>query len=1152
MNQTTVEMPLPTVDAASVLGRDQDKNKIITKLIESKDQQEIEIVSVIGLGGSGKTTLAKLVFNDGDIIEKYFEVRLWVQVAKEFVVTRLFEKLFEAVTKEKSARHTFEHMREKISKEVNDKRVLLILDDVWTEERIQWEQFRREFMVHLKNGKHGSRILLTTRSKRVAEAAESTSLFDLPFLSLDDSWQLFDRTFRGVKRLGSEFEQVGKEIVKKCGGVPLAIIVVAGVLRDKELIGEWKAMRDNNILDVKGEESISACLKLSYFHLPSHLKQCFTLCSLYPKGNWVSKDQLIDQWIAHDMIDLAPGVEYLEHIGHKYFNSLVQMSFLQDVDVDRYGMVICRMHDLVHDLARFILHEEISIIVPEDASSSTKGSRYISLVEQPRNILPDFFFEKARALYVDKGDHQIFGKALKSAKHLRSIAVESICTAAVPTTIFQVKSLKHLEISEMECEALPEAISDIWSLQSLYVTSEDLIKLPKFIGKLKKLRTLKLLRCRKLKSLPDSIGDCHLISTLDLSGCNKLKELPNSISKNRRLRVLSLRYTRIERLPSSIITLKNLEYLDLQSCYWLTELPEGIGSLTKLQVLNLVDCIAVEAMPVGIGQLTQLEMLGLFHVGSGEKSARISELATIDRMSGELSITHLKHVTDPCEASKACLKQKKNLHELKLAWDGSDKVNIENELAVLDGLEPPLGIKYLEIYRYAGSQFAKWMQKQVDGGVHGLSQFPFLTNMMLNDLPNLKHLDGLVQLPSLGGLYLTDMPGLESISGGPFPSLEYLSMKNLATLGEVWMVTEKTLDGWVDGGGCNKPYHLRELQIGSRLRMLRIDGCPKLEVKPYLPSSLKRLYSKECNDQLLQSPCQRPSLSSSSPPSFSHLKKVVLWPTSSSISPPSHGLGSGRGWELIQHMSALESLEILFCDGLTELPKIFESLASLQSLRMCLCPAIRVLPESLGELRSLQELTIECCDNLSTLPHSMGHLTSLQKLRIEDCKALYQLPESLGELLALRELEIKCLNGLTRLPQSMGQLTLLQKLQITHCDSLHQLPESLGDLPALRKFHIRLKRLTCLPQSMFQLATSLKEIKIVCCEGMKSLPEGIQGLSTLQLLVIRGCPDLARRCYLGKGEDWHLISHVPYLTIERSEMPSWRVNASMPSPSQAP
>jgi len=135
--------------------------------------------------------------------------------------------------------------------------------------------------------------------------------------------------------LGIEFIDVGKDIVKKCGGVPLAIKALAGVLRGMELIGEWQAMRDNNLLHFVGEErgvSVSACLMLSYFHLPSHLKQCFTICSLFPKGHKIDKEQLIDLWIAHDMIitpESEPGVDYLDYIGHKCFNSLVQMSFLQ-------------------------------------------------------------------------------------------------------------------------------------------------------------------------------------------------------------------------------------------------------------------------------------------------------------------------------------------------------------------------------------------------------------------------------------------------------------------------------------------------------------------------------------------------------------------------------------------------------------------------------------------------------------------------------------------------------------------------------------------------------------------------------------------------------------------------------------------------------
>ena len=102
--------------------------------------------------------------------------------------------------------------------------------------------------------------------------------------------------------LGIEFIDVGKDIVKKCGGVPLAIKALAVVLRGMELIGELQAMRDNNLLHFVGEErgvSVSACLMLSYFHLSSHLKQCFTICSLFPKGHKIDKEQLIDIWIAH-------------------------------------------------------------------------------------------------------------------------------------------------------------------------------------------------------------------------------------------------------------------------------------------------------------------------------------------------------------------------------------------------------------------------------------------------------------------------------------------------------------------------------------------------------------------------------------------------------------------------------------------------------------------------------------------------------------------------------------------------------------------------------------------------------------------------------------------------------------------------------------
>lgn len=198
--KTIGEVPLYTiVDETSIFGRDQAKNQIISKLIETDSQQRI--VSVIGLGGSGKTTLAKQVFNDGNII-KHFEVILWVHVSREFAVEKLVEKLFEAIAGDMSDHLPLQHVSRTISDKLVGKRFLAVLDDVWTEDRVEWERF----MVHLKSGAPGSSILLTTRSRKVAEAVDSSYAYDLPLLSMEDSWKVFQQCFGiAMKALDPEF-----------------------------------------------------------------------------------------------------------------------------------------------------------------------------------------------------------------------------------------------------------------------------------------------------------------------------------------------------------------------------------------------------------------------------------------------------------------------------------------------------------------------------------------------------------------------------------------------------------------------------------------------------------------------------------------------------------------------------------------------------------------------------------------------------------------------------------------------------------------------------------------------------------------------------------------------------------------------------------
>jgi Leucine-rich repeat (LRR) protein len=555
-------------------------------------------------------------------------------------------------------------------------------------------------MVHVKNdslGMRGSKILLTTRSRKVAEAVESTTPIDLPSLSKDYSWQLFQQSFgNAVKDLDSEFQKVGKEIVNKCSGVPLAIKVIAGVLRSMKQIEQWHYIKESNLLNVEGKEcQVTACLWLSYFNMPSHLKQCLTLCSIFPKGHLIDKDQLIDQWIAHDMIPEG-SVNYMEYIiGNDYFNHLVQMCFIQDVEEAEDGRVKCKMHDLVHDLARSIVGDEISLVVPKKATNVKKICRYFSIMEHTRHLRPKNTFRKARAMYIAKDDDFIFGDASKKAKHMRSITVEDVHTSAL-TAILQTKNLRYLNISRLKYETLPEVISDIWSLQALHVTFSDLVKLPESIGKLQKLRVVNLSCCFHLTSLLDSIGNCVMISSINLFGCVKIATLPSSISRNKRLRVLRLGGTKIERLPSSITTLENLECLDLQRCSELVELPDGIANLKKLVVLNLQGCGMLLAIPKGVGQVTRLEKLGLYVMGVDENDAQISELENVNKIIGELTILGIAHGVGPDVAHKEWLKQKTNLQSLTLICASNVGANSENQL---EGLEPPSGIKNLKIIR---------------------------------------------------------------------------------------------------------------------------------------------------------------------------------------------------------------------------------------------------------------------------------------------------------------------------------------------------------------------------------------------------------------------------------------------------------------------
>nr|DAD29623.1 TPA_asm: hypothetical protein HUJ06_031091 [Nelumbo nucifera] len=214
----------------------------------------------------------------------------------------------------------------------------------------------------LRCGAKESKIVVTTRSYKVGDIARTVNQsYSLRILSDDDCWLLFrDGAFRvGEAENFPKLVSIGKEIVKKCGGLPLAAKALGSVLRDKREENEWLSIKDHrdNLVEVDGSGILPA-LKLSYDHLPFSMKQCFAYCALFPKGYEIPKKTLIRLWIAQGFIHESSSGErdtVLEEIGNKYFSDLQRRCLFQDVVKDEYGNVkACKMHDLVHDLARVV------------------------------------------------------------------------------------------------------------------------------------------------------------------------------------------------------------------------------------------------------------------------------------------------------------------------------------------------------------------------------------------------------------------------------------------------------------------------------------------------------------------------------------------------------------------------------------------------------------------------------------------------------------------------------------------------------------------------------------------------------------------------------------------------------------------------------
>jgi Leucine-rich repeat (LRR) protein len=556
------------VHPSTVIGRDKDKENIINLLMHLDGSKNVNVISIVGLGGLGKTTLAKWVYNDERVVQT-FQLRMWVCVSEDFSVTRLVKEILKSACGTIDENWNVDTLQTRLRELLKDKKSLLVLDDVWNENHNKWIELKSL----LSDGFKGSKIIVTTRSNLVASVMSTDSKYTLEGLSEDDSLSLFvECAFEeGEDKQHPNLLKIGNEIVKKCKGVPLAVKTLGRLLYSKVDELEWQIVRDNEIwkLEQKEIDMILPALRLSYDQMPNHLKRCFAFCSLFPKDHQFDSCLLIQIWMAHGLI-LKTSInkeQELEDVGELYINELVSRSFFQDVEKQSPSVPFYtfKMHDLIHDLAISVAQGECSVV----------------------DLGKEGIAETVRHLSFSAKDlGQEVPKCLDNLTKVRTVMFTTEPPLSlVEACISRFKSLRFLDLTDSSFEVLPSSI-----------------------GTLKNLRYLDLANNKRIKELPNSICKLHNLQTLILAGCDELERLPKDMRSMISLRVLvvTTEYTCLLEKRS----LNSLRILFVTDCPRLEVLFQGMdGCLPNLRTLVIVECPSLTSLSLNIKHLTALENL---------------------------------------------------------------------------------------------------------------------------------------------------------------------------------------------------------------------------------------------------------------------------------------------------------------------------------------------------------------------------------------------------------------------------------------------------------------------------------------------------------------------------------------------------------------
>nr|ABB91438.1 R-FOM-2 [Cucumis melo] len=636
-----------------ILGRDVEVESIVKQVIDASNNQLTSILPIVGMGGLGKTTLAKLVFKH-ELVRQHFDKTVWVCVSEPFIVNKILLDILQNLKGGISnGGDSKEVLLRELQKEMLGQTYFLVLDDVWNENSFLWGELKYCLLKITGNSKNS--IVVTTRSAEVTKIMGTCPGHLLSKLSDDHCWSLFKESANvyGLS-MTSNLGIIQKELVKKIGGVPLVARVLGRTVKFEGDVEKWEETLKSVLrIPVQEEDFVLSILKLSVDRLPSSaLKQCFSYCSIFPKDFVFEKQELIQMWMAQGFLQPQEGRNMtMETVGDIYFKILLSHCLFQDAHETRteeykmhdlvYGTRTeeYKMHDLVHDIAMAISRDQNLQLNPSNISEKELQKKEIKNVACKLRTI-DFIQKIPHNI----GQLTFFDVKIRNFVCLRILKISKMSSEKLPKSIDQLKHLRYLEIASYSTRLkFPESIVSLHNLQTLKFLYSFVEEFPMNFSNLVNLRHLKL--WRNVDQTPPHLSQLTQLQTLSHfvigfeEGCKIIELGPlKNLQGSSNLLCLEKVESKEEAKGANLAEKENLKELNLSwsmkrkdnDNYNDLEVLEGLQPNQNLQILRIHD-FTERRLPNKIFVENLIE-IGLYGCDNCEKLPMLGQLNNLKKL----------------------------------------------------------------------------------------------------------------------------------------------------------------------------------------------------------------------------------------------------------------------------------------------------------------------------------------------------------------------------------------------------------------------------------------------------------------------------------------------------------------------------------------